>query len=79
MNFPRPFSTTDSADHHSTFDQASLSVRAVEKDEPRHLDFHRHFENALVTAATILFDEIEDMLSRFAVFLSRRDFDDHMP
>src|SRR5262249_29401998 len=76
MDLPCALGAAHTLIDHPPFDFAHLSVCAIKKDEPRHLDFHRLFENAPVATAAILFDDIEDLFSRLAVFLSRRDFDD---
>jgi hypothetical protein len=60
--FPSAFRPTDAAHNHPAFDCACLAVRAVEKHEAGHSDFHRRFQNTPVSAAAVRMDDDEAAL-----------------
>src|SRR5262245_55151995 len=75
MYFPCAFRPADAVHNHSALDCACLAVRAVEKHESGHADFHRRFQNTPVSAAAIRPDDIENLLSRVAILRAGRNFD----
>src|SRR5262245_17142832 len=68
---PGPFRAGHSAYHHPASDFARLAVRAVEKHEAGHADFHWCFENAAVTTAAICLDDVEYLFASITIFGAR--------